>query len=90
MNYTLYLTENCNLRCKYCYEKNKTTNEMDYNTIKSIIDYEIKQNDIHSQINFYGGEPLLKKNLIYILMNMAIGKVVNFTKALCSLKLVRK
>lgn len=65
MNYTLYLTENCNLRCKYCYEKNKTTNEMDYNTIKSIIDYEIKQNNLHSQINFYGGEPLLKKDLIY-------------------------
>lgn len=65
MNYRLYLTENCNLKCKYCYEKNKTTNEIDFENIKSIIDYEIKQNNKNSLINFYGGEPLLRKDLIY-------------------------
>lgn len=65
MNYVLYLTENCNLRCKYCYEKNKTSNEINFETIKSIIDYEINQNNKTSLINFYGGEPLLKKDLIY-------------------------
>lgn len=65
MNYRLYLTENCNLKCKYCYEKNKTTNEIDFENIKSIIDYEIKQNNENSLINFYGGEPLLRKDLIY-------------------------
>lgn len=65
MNYRLYLTENCNLKCKYCYEKNKTTNEINFESIKSIIDYEIKQNNKNSLINFYGGEPLLRKDLIY-------------------------
>ena len=65
MNYRLYLTENCNLKCKYCYQENKTINEMSFETIKSIIDYEIKQNNKNSLINFYGGEPLLKKDLIY-------------------------
>ena len=58
MNYVLYLTENCNLRCKYCYEKNKTSNEINFETIKSIIDYEINQNNKTSLINFYGGETI--------------------------------
>lgn len=65
MNYRLYLTENCNLKCKYCYQENKTINEMSFDTIKAIIDYEVKQNNKYSLINFYGGEPLLKKDLIY-------------------------
>jgi len=65
MNYRLYLTENCNLKCKYCYQKDKTTKEIDFENIKSIVDYEIKQNNKRSLINFYGGEPLLKKDLIY-------------------------
>ena len=73
MNYRLYLTENCNLKCKYCYEKNKTTNEIDFENIKSIIDYEIKQNNKNSLINFYGGEPLLRKDLIY--------KTINYIKS---------
>lgn len=38
---------------------------MDFENIKSIIDYEIKQNNQNSLINFYGGEPLLRKDLIY-------------------------
>lgn len=65
MNYRLYLTENCNLKCKYCYEANKTTKEIDFANIKDIIDYEIKQKNKNSLINFYGGEPLLRKDLIY-------------------------
>ena len=68
MNYTIHLTENCNLRCKYCYEANyynKQENEIDFENIKSIIDREAETNAGNCVITFYGGEPLLKKNLIY-------------------------
>lgn len=64
MNYILHLTDTCNLNCKYCYE-NKSNNELLIENIKHIIDYEIKQKNKISNIVFYGGEPLLKKDMIY-------------------------
>lgn len=64
MNYTLHLTDNCNLNCKYCYE-NKKCAELSIEDIKSIIDYEISNNSKICNIVFYGGEPLLKKDVIY-------------------------
>lgn len=64
MNYTLHLTSTCNLDCKYCYE-NKHEGEISFDNIKAIIDYEINQKSKYSVLTFYGGEPLLKKDLIY-------------------------
>ena len=64
MNYILHLTDYCNLNCKYCYE-NKREKELSIENIKAIIDYEIKQKNKNSNIVFYGGEPLLKKDIIY-------------------------
>lgn len=64
MNYIIHLTDNCNLNCKYCYE-NKKNSEIDFEYIKDIIDYEIKQKNKFAGLAFYGGEPLLKKELIY-------------------------
>ena len=68
MNYTIHLTENCNLRCKYCYESNyysKENNEIDFENIKKIIDRDADKNTGNVTFTFYGGEPLLKKELIY-------------------------
>lgn len=64
MNYIIHLTNNCNLRCKYCYQ-NKSENEISFDNIKKLIDKEIEQKRDYVVITFYGGEPLLKKNLIY-------------------------
>lgn len=63
MEYVIHLTEKCNLNCKYCYE-NKNDKDISFNNIKSLIDYEISQKNKYSIITFYGGEPLLKINLI--------------------------
>lgn len=38
INCTINTTENCNLRCKYCYETNKTTKSIDLETAKKFID----------------------------------------------------
>lgn len=65
MNYTIHLTNSCNLRCKYCYETNKNNNKISFENIKLLVDNEIKENKNSSLITFYGGEPLLKKDLIY-------------------------
>ena len=64
MNYIIHLTQRCNLRCKYCYE-DKNEKEISFENIKKIIDNEIKEKRDYVVFTFYGGEPLLRKDLIY-------------------------
>lgn len=63
MQYSIWVTNACNLRCKYCYEKDKKNVQMQRGTARQIFQY-IKErsevlfdNDI--QISIHGGEPLL-------------------------------
>lgn len=63
MQYIIHLTDACNLKCKYCYE-NKSVREISFDNITKIIDNEIKQKSKYASIYFYGGEPLLKKQII--------------------------
>ena len=63
MKYVLHLTEKCNLRCKYCYQ-NRNTRELDFEKIKTLIDREVKNKTKRLELVFYGGEPLLKENII--------------------------
>ena len=63
MEYIIHLTDSCNLNCTYCYENKKIKN-ISFESIKAICDYEINQNSKYVNIVFYGGEPLLQKNLI--------------------------
>ena len=66
MNYTIYLTDNCNMNCKYCYEKGiHKNNQIDLQMVKNIIDIEARSKTKQCIITFFGGEPLLKKGLIY-------------------------
>lgn len=63
MEYIIHLTEKCNLNCKYCYEKKKNK-DISFENIKNLVDYEMKRKEKYSIIIFYGGEPLLKKDII--------------------------
>lgn len=62
------VTEDCNLRCKYCYITHKASNKvMNFETAKCFIDY-IFTSKIHKQksvaVEFIGGEPCLEMELI--------------------------
>lgn len=64
---TLLISQDCNLRCRYCYADHGTYGSqkklMSYNTAKKCIDKLLsKKNDNH--IVFFGGEPLLNFSLI--------------------------
>jgi len=70
---TLELTEKCNLRCGYCiyndcYEQKRDhgTSDMTEEIAKAAIDYAGLHGDVNDgvAITFYGGEPLLKFDLI--------------------------
>lgn len=69
----LQVTQNCNLRCKYCtfsgsYVNREHTNKrMDWDTAKKALDFLYEHNgksDKNVLIGFYGGEPLLEFDLI--------------------------
>lgn len=66
---TFIVTEDCNLRCKYCYITHKAKGKtMPLNTAKKFIDYILTTKDIRRCesviLDFIGGEPLLEPELI--------------------------
>ena len=63
MHYTLHLTNNCNLNCDYCYVKHNSeimTQEIAFKVIDNAIEAKQKR----CGVAFFGGEPLLCKDLI--------------------------
>lgn len=60
------VTEDCNLRCRYCYETNKRKRTMSIDTLKQAVDFMLDQPvDIGFVVwEFMGGEPLLAFDLI--------------------------
>ena len=66
--FVIWVTHNCNLRCRYCYEKKSKHKSMDDATanrvIKFIIEYVIEHAINVCDIHFHGGEPLLKYDII--------------------------
>lgn len=70
---TLMPTMLCNFRCPYCYEKDRNypNQTMSKEVIASIIDY-IDKNILDNgylNISWYGGEPLLKKDIVFELQS---------------------
>ena len=69
MHLTLHLTAKCNLSCKYCYAAPHEGGDMSIETAKAAIDLAVKdvnKNKYDSSLGiiFFGGEPLLKRDLI--------------------------
>ncbi len=68
-NITFIVTEDCNLRCKYCYQVHKNHKKvMSFETAKKAVDYFLDNPHIFNAEaviwDFIGGEPLLQINLI--------------------------
>jgi uncharacterized protein len=63
MHYTLHLTADCNMNCDYCYVKD-TSNTMTSDVTYKVIDNILAAKQQKAGIAFFGGEPLLCKDLI--------------------------
>lgn len=65
---TFIVTEDCNLRCKYCYITHKASNKkMNFSVAKKFIDYILNSGMVKQHavtLDFIGGEPLLEIDLI--------------------------
>ena len=65
---TFVVTEDCNLRCKYCYITHKASNsKMNFDIAQKFIDYILSDNTKKQDavvLDFIGGEPMLEVDLI--------------------------
>lgn len=64
MKAILHLTKNCNLRCKYCYGPSKVAEDMTLETARKAIDLVIGLGRNSACVSYFGGEPLLKFDMI--------------------------
>ena len=62
MHYTLHLTDDCNMACRYCYVKHNTR-YMSKETARAAVDLAAKSMN-PSGIVFFGGEPLLCRDVL--------------------------
>ncbi|MFA5316339.1 MAG: SPASM domain-containing protein [Dehalococcoidales bacterium] len=62
----LFLTHDCNFRCRYCFVGKKKKISMDFDTAKRAVDFIMSESRSPSLISivYFGGEPLLKYSLI--------------------------
>jgi len=74
----LFLTSNCNLRCKYCYErmdsdKNIENVSMSRDTASAAIDFLLSNSRELNRVKilFFGGEPLLNMPLLEFILEYA-------------------
>lgn len=70
MKFTIFVTEKCNLKCKYCYEKGMDrVRDMDIDIANKTIDFicqkiQDERSDIPLNIILHGGEPLMNFELV--------------------------
>jgi radical SAM protein with 4Fe4S-binding SPASM domain len=66
LSLSLTVTQDCNLRCRYCYEPTKPRNYMSLQTAQEAITYYMEVDDTFEaiEIDFFGGEPMLAFDLI--------------------------
>jgi len=74
---TFQVTEDCNLRCKYCYQHAKTHHKMSFEMAKEFVDlllnegvpYVTTANTAGVVFEFIGGEPFMEIGLIRQITN---------------------
>lgn len=87
-NITFQVTEDCNLKCSYCYQGHKTKNRMSFDVAKKFIDmilasdertnkYITADKSIATIIDFIGGEPFLEVELMDQIMEYFISTTFN-------------
>jgi uncharacterized protein len=71
MHLTLHITTACNMRCSYCYSPPKPGPVMSEETGGKAMEMAAKMNKDSTGVIFFGGEPLLHKDLIRTLVDRA-------------------
>ncbi len=64
MELTLFVDHQCNLRCTYCYNGEKFTQPMSLEVMRQAVDLALGFGPAHLEVSFFGGEPLLRLELL--------------------------
>lgn len=77
MQYTIWLTYACNLKCAYCYEEEKRNLYLSKERARQLIDFIKNRSNTYSDDNIsivlHGGEPMLNYEVLrYIVENVKI------------------
>ena len=62
-NLALHLTEQCNMRCKYCFVT-RSSARMSAKVAEAAVDYLLQECGKYAKVTFFGGEPLLEFDLM--------------------------
>ena len=73
MNFTLHLTADCNLACRYCYETH-SKKHMTEETAKKAVDLAFSFGHEKNGFSLFGGEPMLERPLIETILRYAMQK----------------
>lgn len=75
LNLTIKLTNDCNLRCKYCYQEHKRNN-LSMRDTDTLIKFIEKQLEEYKSVNihWFGGEPLLNINPLLKIEEFLVSK----------------
>lgn len=65
LNLTLAPTQDCNFKCKYCFESSRPAIYMKENVEEAIVQFVAKQKPDIVHVCWYGGEPLMAKDSIF-------------------------
>lgn len=84
---TLHVSNDCNLRCKYCYAQGGnygiSRSFMTEQTAEQFVDFCVKEFDVVDRIVFFGGEPLLNPGVIDLICTKfkqyRINKIIPYT-----------
>lgn len=79
MNYTVLMTNDCNMSCLYCYEKNKKKQSISYDSIKAVVKFIENTKINENKLVIHGGEPLLEFRKIQYFIN-ELNKIKNNSK----------
>jgi len=71
LDLTLILTEDCNLRCRYCYQKDFRKNDMPADLPVAAFEKAIEAGHDHIALTFFGGEPLLRADTLFDVLGRA-------------------
>lgn len=70
MEYTIIITEKCNMMCSYCYQGVKKEQKyMQKDAVENVVKFILEKNTDDLKIKFLGGEPLLNFSVIEEFVN---------------------
>lgn len=83
--YTILTTTDCNARCFYCFEKNRSHIPMSEETAKKVVEYIASHHGEEKvKIRWFGGEPLYNKGIIDFICQSLAKRGIAFASSMVS------